>query len=239
MVKKNELSPQNKWGLSIEQLDRKYLDEIKKRMEEKNTNASILAYLRDQGIQISIWKMESYRKKNFPHTLTLRSQKALERANKNKKNISTTEYENETDAIAVQIQNLPDSLVLEDKQLYIDALITKINARIRHFDEIFVHTNRTGFDPKVDNIYQKYIELGKELTESKAKLAGELDTTKVTVVNIVDSQLSLLLDKIKCIVEKVAPEHLGEFKKELLQLYSKEQTIIDTEVVSENQQKNK
>ena len=207
MVKKNELSPQNKWGLSIEQLDRKYLDEIKKRMEEKNTNASILAYLRDQGIQISIWKMESYRKKNFPHTLTLRSQKALERANKNKKNISTTEYENETDAIAVQIQNLPDSLVLEDKQLYIDALITKINARIRHFDEIFVHTNRTGFDPKVDNIYQKYIELGKELTESKAKLAGELDTTKVTVVNIVDSQLSLLLDKIKCIVEKVAPEH--------------------------------
>jgi len=230
---KVELKPQNNWGISIEQLDRKYLDEIKRRFEEKNTNASILAYLANQGITINRWKLENYRKRNFPETLTLRSLKAMKRSLEKKQVVPTEVYENETDAIAVQIQNLPDSLVLEDKQLYIDALITKVNARIRHFDEIFVHTNRSGFNPRIDSVYQKYIELGKELTESKAKLAGELDTTKITIVNVVQSEISLLLDKIKNIIEEIAPDKIAIFEKRIQELYSNN----TMEVVSEKTEK--
>lgn len=240
MADKNEkIVPQNIYGLTIEQLDRKDIDEIGKRFEEGHTNSAIVTYLANKGLEINRFKIAKYRRKNFPHTLSEKVKKAIGRSPKNKQKLAVVDYEQETENIVQEIQNLPDSLAIQDKGLYVDALITKVNARIRHFDEMFIHTNKGGFNPKLDSIYQKYIEIGKDLVESKARLAGEIDSTNVTVVNVVDSEISLLLDKIKRIVEKVAPEHIGEFRDELLKLYTKNETIIDTEVVSENQQKNK
>lgn len=233
----NKIKPQNIYGLTVEQLDRKILSEIEKRFEEGHSNASVMAYLVNSGINISKYKVSRYRRLKFPHTLTIKSRQSMARKKKPKQDkvFSPAVYENEAEAISVEIQNLPDSLVLEDKALYIDALITKVNARIRHFDEIFVHTNKGGFNPLIDRVYQKYIELGKDLTESKARISGELDTTKITVINVVQSEISLLLDKIKSMIEDVAPEHIGEFKKRIAELYSNNMEVIgETKSTEEN-----
>ena len=104
-----------------------------------------------------------------------------------------------------------DMVYATDKPAYIDTLIYKVNQKLIMLDR---HDRIWGrLDLRKESVYKGYIELAMKLSESKAKLEGELQGDNNIVVNILNSSMGNMTKIVFDTAKQVCPEKLLEFKE--------------------------
>lgn len=120
------LKPQNCYGVTIEQLDRKYLDEIGKRFEEGHTNSAVVTYLSNNGININRFKVGKYRIKKYPHTLSEKVKKQMRNSIKRKKYGGNDLYNEVRQHIIKKLDDVK-KIIISEKYYKINSLLSVAN----------------------------------------------------------------------------------------------------------------
>lgn len=128
---KNRIKPQNSYGLTIEQLDRKFIDEIGRRFEEGHTCTAVGTYLFNNGIPINRYKIEKYRRTKYPHTLTGKSKKAMARNSRIKKMLSSNKlYKNNKHKQPSDDLRINETLLIQMIDFKLEQFNKEINKKI-------------------------------------------------------------------------------------------------------------
>lgn len=107
-------------------------------------------------------------------------------------------------------QEMLESSYISDKSAYIDALSFKVSKKLAMFERLdMTHHN---LDLKKERVYQTYINIARELVETKAKLSGEISSDNNLVVTIVQNRMDgfnkLVLETLK----EVCPDKIIQFQ---------------------------
>ena len=155
--------------------------------------------------------------------------------------VDTDKESEELEKGLVEIQNGQsqlESTSISDKSAYLDVLIFKVNKKLIWLDKLDTLSGGR-LNVKREQFYPMYIKLGKELTEAKAKIGGELVDEQNITVNIMSTWMGEFNRLVYDTIKTVCPEKLLEFQEVYKRKYleskgqevSVEAEIVDSKVI--------